>query len=243
MTDLPKVKIPANAVLATGDDVLQPVSDLLQSLDLKGSDDETKDAGKPSAIMGGPAQSVALIEAGATAVSKWWATGLGATVIAAWSTIFGWWGKQGDPIKEVALWAAAIITAAAVLGIAYLLGSDVRGRSAASIATIQARSRVANSFVQASQAAFKPSPPAPSAEIVALPAPLQVINSEKVGDDERDWCAIALSSNGDNITKYLLVKKGMHEWVDAPKVLLSSAAPMQVQVLPTTSPPGTYHHD
>ena len=137
MANPPKVEIPANAVLATGDDVLQPANDLLCGLDLKGSDQDTKDAGKPSAVFGGPPQSVALIEAGATAVSKWWATGLGAAVAATWSTVFGWWGKQGDPIKEVALWVAAIITAAAVLGIAYLLGSDVRGRSAASVVSIR----------------------------------------------------------------------------------------------------------
>ena len=139
-------------------------------------------------------------------------------------------GGQDPTIKQVALWVAGIITAAAILGIAYLLGSDIRGRSRASVATIQARVQVANAFVQASQAAFKPSPAAPSAEIVALPAPLEVINGQSGSGDEIGWHAVALSSNADNITKYLLAKGDKHEWVDAAKVRLIPVEHFQVEL-------------
>jgi hypothetical protein len=223
-TPPPKVQIPADAVLTAGNDILQPLNDLLgaQGLNLKGDPDAASQAGSPAAVFGGPPQSVALIEAGATAVSKWWATGLGATVAGAWAAVSGWWSGQEPASQRVALWVAAIVTAAAVLGIAYLLGSDVRGRSTASVATIRARAQVADSMVRASQAAFIPSPAPPSAELVALPAPLPVSYSLKSSADEPGWNAVALLSNGDNITKYLIVKGAEHEWVDATSVMLVS---------------------
>jgi len=183
-------------------------------------DKATDQAGSPAAVFGGPPQSIALIEAGATAVSKWWATGLGVAVAGVWATVSGWWSGQEPASQRVALWVAAIVTAAAVLGIAYLLGSDVRGRSTASVANIRARAQVADSMVRASQAAFIPSPSAPSAELVALPAPLEVSYSLKSSAEEPGWKAVALFSNGTDITKYLIAKGAEHEWVDAADVML-----------------------
>lgn len=72
MTD---VRIPGKAISADGD-VLGPAKAFLQGLKLLGSDKEMDAAGNAAAAFTGPAQSVALIEAGATAASKWWATGL-----------------------------------------------------------------------------------------------------------------------------------------------------------------------
>jgi hypothetical protein len=214
------VQIPAKAVAVEGDDVLAPATALLRGLNLLGKPEETADAGKPGAAFTGPPQSVALIEAGATAVSKWWATGLGASAIAAWSTVASWWGGQAAATQRVALWTAAIITAAAILGIAYLLGSDVRGRAAAAVATIEARCKLGDTLARTSEAAFNPTPPSPSEQFVALPSPLQVSYSTKPSAEESGWRAIALVSNAKDLTKYLVVKDADHEWVDAAQIKL-----------------------
>jgi hypothetical protein len=51
----------------------------------------------------------------------------------------------------VLLWVAAIASAAALLALAYILGSDVRGRSAAMVATIEARKAVATAMIAATE--------------------------------------------------------------------------------------------
>jgi hypothetical protein len=218
----PTVQIPADAVSAAGKDLLAPLTDLLgsQGLNIQGSPDETKQAGGPAAAIGGPPQSVAIIEAGATAVSKWWSAGLGATVAATWASVASWWDGQNPANQRVVLWGAAIITAAAFLGIAYLLASDVRGRAAGAVATIQARAQVAERFIQASQAAFVPTPPAPTATIVSLPQPLDVNYTAKPSADEGDWRAVAVSTNGEKTTKYLIAKGAETLWADASQVSL-----------------------
>jgi hypothetical protein len=132
-----------------------------------------------------------LIEAGATAANKWWSAGLGAVVIAAWSSVIGWWGGQEAPVKQMALLATAIATAAAILPIGYLLGSDVRARGAAAVATIQARAQLAAAMVRASQAAFTQAPSASIGELVALPAPLEVDWLSQPSTDQRGWHAVA----------------------------------------------------
>lgn len=114
-------------------------------------------------------------------ISKCWATGLGAAAAAAWGSLARWWDSQtGQPATQrVALWAVAIVTAAAVLGIAYLLGSDVRGRAAASVATISARAELAQVLCRAASDVFKPDPPHGAKQVVALPSPLPMIYPAK----------------------------------------------------------------
>lgn len=221
--DVTQMQIPAKAVKPDGTDIVSPLKELLQGVNLLGDDQETQAAGRASAAITGPPQSVAVIEAGATAASKWWATGLGATVIAAWTAASTWWRGQNPENQRVALWAAAIITAAAVLGIAYLLGSDVRGRGAGAVATIQARAKLADTLVRASQAVFVPTPPVPSEQLIALPAPLAVAYTAKPSAEESGWYAVALMSNGTE-TKYLIAKDSDHEWVDKAQVRLMPAA-------------------
>jgi hypothetical protein len=159
-----------------------------------------------------------VIEAGATAASKWWSTGLGVSVAALWASIAGWWDGQNTATQRVALWGAAIVTGAAVFGIAYLLGSDVRGRGTAAAATIRARAELADVFIRAAQAVYVPSQPSSSIELIALPAPLQVSYTTRPSADEPGWYAIALRSNGADETKYLVAKGAAHAWADASEI-------------------------
>lgn len=219
------VQIPANAILPEGADLVGPTQQLLHGLGLLGTAKDNDEADGFATVLQGPPQSVALIEAGATAASKWWATGLGATVLAAWSTVARWWSGEPEANQRVALWAAAIVTAAAVLGIAYLLASDVRGRSTAAAATIRARTQVAIAVIQASGSAYAPaSAPAAAAvsseQLVALAQPLPVNYVTQPADNETGWRAVALLSNGNDVTRYLVMNGGQQAWVDKGEIAL-----------------------
>ncbi len=80
------VAIPGKAV-SSGADIARPVRALLEDLQLLGTKEQSDNASGFVAAFKGPPQSVALIEAGATAATKWWATGLGASIIAVWGSI------------------------------------------------------------------------------------------------------------------------------------------------------------
>jgi hypothetical protein len=214
------VQIPANAILPEGADLAGPIQQLLRRLALLGDEKENDAADGFMTALQGPPQSVALIEAGATAASKWWATGLGTTVVAAWSAFAGWWSGETPANQRVAIWAVAIITAAAVLGIAYLLATDVRGRGMAAAATIRARAQLAVAVIQASESAYAPTPPAPREQIVALSQPLPVNYLTQPADNEAGWQAVALLSNGKDVTKYLVINGGQQAWVDDSEIAM-----------------------
>lgn len=218
MTD-DKVQLPAKAV-SNQDDILPPLRQLLQGLNLLGSPEDTESAGKAGAALSGPPQSVAVIEAGATALSKWWAAGLGVSVSGLWAAITTWWNSQDTPNQRVVIWAASIATAAAILAIGYIIGSDVRGRAAASVATVESRAKVANLMIQVCQSLFVPTPSTPEGKLVSLPAPLRVRYTSKPSNEELDWYAVALFSNGADSTKYLVAKGSAHEWVNVEQVEL-----------------------
>jgi hypothetical protein len=212
-------RIPSQAVDA-GTDLTKPTQEVLQGLSLLPTKEELEKAGEPGALWGGPPQSVAVIEGGATALSKWWASSLGAGVALVWTSVTTWWKAEDDATQRVVLLSASIGTAAAILAIGYILGSDVRGRSAASVATIEARAKVADSMIRMAEATYKSPPPSPTAEVLPLPKPLQVRNTAKAGDAEKNWQAVALRTNGEDILEYLLVKADEHEWVKAEKTIL-----------------------
>ncbi len=76
------VQVPGKAV-STGDNIELPTVDLLRALNLLGTDTEITASGKFVSAFTGPADSVAVLEAGGTALSKWWAASGAATVAAA----------------------------------------------------------------------------------------------------------------------------------------------------------------
>lgn len=185
-------QIPSKAV-ADATDLRQPVRLQLEDLNLLGNAADTAKADGIGAAFAGPPQSVAVIEAGATAAAKWWAAGFGASVIATWGTLVKWWGGQESNIKVAALVGAALVTAALVLSIGYLLASDVRGRAAASVATVDARARL-------------------------LPTGVRAKNHDRPAGDEDGWLAVAVERHANGALKYLLVKGSAEATVPASKL-------------------------
>lgn len=90
MNDPTDIRIPGKAV-SDDADLRKPVRSLLEDLNLLGTEEEAKKAQGFKAAFAGPPQSVALIEAGATAAAKGWAAGLGAVVISLWGAVAKWW--------------------------------------------------------------------------------------------------------------------------------------------------------
>lgn len=223
-----EVRVPSEAV--AGDDIADPSFTLLRGLKLLPTEEELSKARGITSAFSGPPESVALIEAGATAASKWWAAGLSGFVVAAWAFIRGWWSSNPDN-QHVALWVGAIVTAAAILGIAYLLGSDVRGRAAVATETVRARAAVAEAFVRAAEQAHARAA-ATAARVNAaredgflmgfLPG-IVVEHTGRAGADEGGWRVLAVLTDGDRRTRYLLGKGSLHEWVDAERVKLPQA--------------------
>ncbi|GAA4443336.1 hypothetical protein [Phytohabitans houttuyneae] len=221
-----EVRVPSEAV--AGDDIAEPSIALLRGLKLLPAEGELSKARGLSSAFSGPPESVALIEAGATAASKWWAAGLSGLVVAAWALIRGWWSSNPDN-QHVALWVGAVVTAAAILGIAYLLGSDLRGRAAVATETVRARASVAEAFVRAAEQAHSR---AAATQVAAARADgflmgflpgIVVEHTGKPGSDEGGWRVLAVLTDGDQRTRYLLGKGSLHEWVDAERVRLPLA--------------------
>lgn len=214
MNDNSDVQIPSKAV-TDKTDVSEPVTTLLRNLSLLGTKDEADEASSASAAFQGPPQSVAVIEAGATTATKYWAGGLSVAVAAGWVTVGAWWGNQSPGIKETVIGGAAFLTGAVALAIGYLFASDVRGRSTAAVATIEARSRVAVEMIQAAREAHEKTTPASDVQRVPLPSPLKARNIKKGGSDEKGWLVVAMERQTDGKWKYVAVKGSEEDVVEA----------------------------
>ncbi len=209
-----EVQIPRQAV-SDGKDLQAPTRALLENLKLLGSQQDEDDANGFAAAFSGPPQSVALIESGATAAAKWWAGGLGASVVAIWTTVINWWGDQADNVKVVVIGGAAFVTAAAILAIGYLIASDVRGRAAAAVATINARSAVARTMIEAAERSYEPAVSGAATQVVPLPTKLKVENTAEPAGNEDGWQAIAMLREADGAIKYVVVKSSTQAIVGA----------------------------
>lgn len=199
------VQIPRNAI-ADESDIGPPVRNLLQDLNLMGAD-ENAGTGFVSAFTG-PPQSVALIEAGATAAAKWWSAGLGAALVVLWANVIGWWnGGLAIEMKLAVIGGVALVTAALVVSIAHLLASDVRGRADAAVATIQARARLAENMIAAVEAAT------PAPQIIPLHGLLQfgmVARNHDRPANEDGWIPVAMERLPNGDINYVL-QKGVDE--------------------------------
>jgi hypothetical protein len=186
---------------------------LLYDLNLLPTKADLDSAGGGKAAFGGPSQSVALIEAGGSAVSKWWAAGGSVLIVGAWGSVVHFWdSKSSAGVHTTLIWAATIVTAAAAVGIAYLLSSDLQGRASAMVETINARREIASTFITAATQANGDSQP--------LVLPVQGRTATNlVGEDSPGWHVIAVQPNTDaSKVKYLLVKGATTEWVAAASV-------------------------
>ncbi len=230
MSDPHTSKIPGKAVGADDVDLVDPAAELLRGLSLLPEKNAT--AGPMAAFTGTP-DSVAVIEAGATALSKGWAAGLGASVVAVWAGVTAWWPDQDPDLQVAVMWGAAIATAALVAGVAYIVGSDVRGRAAASVATINARADVAEALIREAASLHamqeewarqdekakdeKAKEQAAVEHVVPISPPQQMRWIRRKGPDEEGWYASAFRVQGDK-TDYWLAKGSIQEWVPSSDV-------------------------
>jgi hypothetical protein len=176
--------------------------------------------GAKAFLIGAP-DSVAVIEAGLTAGSKWWSAGIGVSSAAITVAFTRAWTAIPDESKPFALLALGLVLAAATIGIAYILGSDVRGRASASTATIEARRDVASAMLDQAGKAHKPAvvPPAGGALAAAPPAGgpsyfhLPMIENVTLldGPDTDGWRVIA-GRQVDKKVEYLLVRGENTRW-------------------------------
>jgi hypothetical protein len=215
------VRLPGSAIDPAGTDVLGPTVAVLQGLNLLPTQSDLDAAGSPGAAIGGPPQSVAVIEGGATALAKWWAvTGAGAAT-AVWGAIIHFWDSNKD-VHGSLLIAGAIASAALALAIGYILASDLRGRAAGSVATIEARARVAEAVL----ASIHNQPAPHEAQLPDSPR-ITAIKARNVrwvtqpAEDEDGWSTMALQSKPDGSqTKLLIAKRGDFAWVPVEELAL-----------------------
>ncbi|MCW2774491.1 MAG: hypothetical protein JWN91_2817 [Nocardioides sp.] len=227
--------LPSRAVSAEVD-LVAPTRILLEELNLLPDKDQLEKASDFGSAFSGPPSSVSIIEAGGTALSKWWAAGIGVSAVGLWGSIGAWWARQSGDIQTGVLWAAAVATGALVLGLAYILGSDVRGRSAAMVATIDARARIAEAVLREAGDLYTPdsvsASPANAEDtshpkqgaMLALPAMLSAEWSDESsgrphgGPDEKGWIATVARFNADNSIDFLLSKDRRHRWVSSENI-------------------------
>jgi hypothetical protein len=193
---------------------------LLERLDLIGTPADQAAAAKAGAFFFGPANSVAIIESQATALSKWWSAGLGAGVVAAWGAVRVFWNTN-PPVHGVLLWGASIVSAALLLAIAIIVASDVLSRGRGAAATVQARAEVARALIRATAEGLTGAPAgvaAATSQVVPITTPKKVRNIEADGPAEEGWTALlAQYPNGPTGTpaRYFVAKGSKQEWVDA----------------------------
>jgi hypothetical protein len=170
--DVKPVQFPGQAQDAKASDLSDPVVRLLQDLSLLGTKDELAGASTLGAVFTGPPQSVAILEAGATAVSKWWsaALGTGITATGVVAAVKGL-GAGRTPLDSALVGDAALVIAAMSLTIAIIVGSDLHGRALGAAAQIRARADVATAFLAQARPAANGSVPDHLA--AALPDPLR----------------------------------------------------------------------
>jgi hypothetical protein len=212
--DLDKLQLKDEGDLA----VLGTAGSVLHAFNLLGTQEETRKAGEVPAFFGGPPQSVAVLEAGASAFSKWWAAGLGTAVAGAWTVIKPWWENDESVNHNVVIASLSAVTLAAVIGIAVIVNADLRSRAAAAVATVNARGKMAElAFAQMEPSAAK----AGGRSVVALPRSVKFSWKTRARKDEEGWTAVLAQVDGNEPVKYLVIKGGQQEWAPAGELTLT----------------------
>lgn len=147
-------QVPTGAI--GGDDLLAPAQTLLRGLSILPTERDLESSGPGSAIRGTP-DSISIIEAGGTALSKGYAVVIaalgGATAVT--GAVTGFWKNEATGVRITLVAGAAVFLAAAVIAIAVIVAADVGGRAAGSVAQYDARRQVAVSFLELSLAAHR----------------------------------------------------------------------------------------
>jgi hypothetical protein len=156
------VQWPSDLVDEKGSDLGHPLHNLLHQMDLIGTDaDESKTKGAGAAFDSPPA-SIAILEAGATAATKWWSAGMtalaaaGLTLELILAKATGFFNGQGAAVRATIIAGSALVVAAVVIAVAVMIQADLRARGQGMAATYQARASVAEAFI--AEAARLPQP-------------------------------------------------------------------------------------
>jgi hypothetical protein len=169
-----------------------------------------------NATFTGPPDSVAIIEAGATALSKWWSVviaGLGgAAAITSAATKF--WSGQTGGVRIALIIGTAGLLIAALIAISLMVAADVRGRAQGMVALYAARASVADQFLRQSLPASRPAPAAAQGNSPA--------EAEVVAPDKAPHGAEALGTPNQPLNQ------------DVPIYLAASSAPALVIHKPTS---------
>ncbi len=216
------VSIPGKAIdgSTTGNDLSAPTQRLLRDLNLLPDAGDLAEANDPANALKATPDSVVVIESGATRAARWWTYIVGAAGAGWTAAVGGFWtylGQSNPWNQPIAIFALGLGFAAAVTGIASLLGSDIRGRAAATVATVEARQQVAVAMIQAAQNSFQEDAVVGATMPTALPGVVPVNNGEMLGRDENDWNALAVREVDGHI-EYLLTKGRQTSWVAAEHV-------------------------
>lgn len=213
-------RLPGNAYDDTELGVLKSTRELLHGLNLLPTEDELKKSTGATALLGGSDPAVAVIESGATALAKYWAAGLGAALATVWASVAKFWGQNDDKtnVQVTLLGGGFFATAALVIAISVIISSDIRGRAAATVATVNARFQVASAVVGVAKEG-------PAKEgtgtATSLPAGLTVRVPGEAGEDNDDgWLALATRQAGtasDGI-EMLVARGSTTKWVKASTV-------------------------
>ena len=213
-----QVRIPGDAVDFAAQDVSAPLVQLLQDVSLLATDADLEKAGTAKAAFSGPPQSVAVIEAGATAFAKWWAAGLGAAAAAAWAAATNFYKSNGTTTQRVVLWGAAIVIAALILALGYIVSTDTRDARTRPLRSPAPTPKSPVALLKVAQG----KPDEGSATIAPLPSTMAVKYTKKSGSDEAGWNAIAMKTNADAAKfEYLVVKAGEQHWATADEVIFT----------------------
>jgi energy-coupling factor transporter transmembrane protein EcfT len=166
------VQFPERALSTAGSDVLAPLKELQQGLGILPADADLAKSGAAAAFTG-PPDSVAIIQAGATALSKWWSVviaGIGGTA-AITSVVTNFWSGQTGGVRIALIGGMAGLLIAALIAISVIVAADVKGRAQGTVALYAARASLAAQFLQDSLSASRPAtaatpgnPPAPPGE-------------------------------------------------------------------------------
>jgi hypothetical protein len=137
--------------------------------------------------------------------------GAGVLLVSLWGSIAAWWPTQEDQVQVAAVGGAAVVSAALIISIGYLIASDVRGRSSVATATVHARAHLATTMIQAAQNVWRQAPRVPSdtaslPPLVPLSSGVPARNHHVPAADQDNWLAVAVERHPDGGMKFLFVK-------------------------------------
>ncbi len=166
MSETPKAQWPGKAYDSAGDDLTAGLRVLLQDMRLlETKSDEQQGVG----LLSGTPQSLQVITAGATDLTKTWtaltaALGGGGAMFAAISTFWNQFGGgvEGAIQRSALMASAGILASSVVFAVAVMIRADVTGRSHAQAAIYAARGQVAASFLRTVESGLPKPPPGPS---------------------------------------------------------------------------------